>query len=60
MPTAPPCQPPKLAPLFYHDLQMLNDHEWAAAFLQRNQRSLEESYDALTGELGGRFVLTWG
>lgn len=32
-------------------LQMLNDHEWAAAFLQRNQRSLEESYDALTGEL---------
>ncbi|KAI7841266.1 hypothetical protein COHA_005039 [Chlorella ohadii] len=32
-------------------IQMLNDHEWAAAFLQRNQRLLEESYDGLTGAL---------
>ncbi|PRW59463.1 1-aminocyclopropane-1-carboxylate synthase [Chlorella sorokiniana] len=32
-------------------IQMLSDHEWAAGFLQRNQRSLEASYDALAGAL---------
>lgn len=32
-------------------IQMLGDQEWAADFLQRNQRSLEASYDALTGAL---------
>lgn len=32
---------------------MLGDQEWAADFLQRNQRSLEASYDALTGGWAG-------
>ena len=37
--------------------QVLSDHEWAAAFLQSNQRALEESYDALARELAPlRFV----
>lgn len=32
--------------------QVLSDHEWAAGFLQRNQRALEGSYDLLTGAVG--------
>ena len=32
---------------------MLGDHEWAAGVLQRNQRALEGSYDALARELHG-------
>jgi len=30
-------------------VQVLGDHEWAAAFVEQNQRQLELSYDALTG-----------
>ena len=31
--------------------EVLGDEEWTAGFLQQNQRLLERSYDALTGEL---------
>lgn len=30
--------------------EVLGDHEWAASFLQQNQRALEGSYDSLTGK----------
>jgi hypothetical protein len=30
--------------------EVLGDEEWTAGFLQQNQRLLERSYDALTGE----------
>lgn len=32
--------------------EVLGDEEWTAGFLQQNQRLLERSYDALTGEHG--------
>lgn len=31
--------------------EVLGDHEWAASFLQQNQRALEGSYDSLTAAL---------
>lgn len=36
--------------------QALSDHDWAAAFLQQNQRQLEQSYDLLTGGQSFAFV----